>query len=128
MTDNERKKEMKKYLVLLVSALFITAMAGCKDDEPETATQEEVIASECEMIAECSPDIYALVGGTPEACATAAGGQIFADCTDFDDELAAECIDAAEAMECTDFDTALTGMMGGDPSGFPEACTTMCGE
>ncbi len=120
---------MKKVLIIMMSALLCGVIAGCDEesDEPASLTQEEVVAGECGKMLECNEAMVTGMGGL-DGCATTVNGIIFANCAAFDGEVAATCVDEAEAMECADFNAAVVAMSGGDPSGFPEACANMCGE
>ena len=115
---------MKHFIMMLLAGLFVVALTGCDDgdDSPPTATQEEVVAAQCDMIQECNEAVYSSI---PD-CPSTVEAQIFTDCENFDAEKAGECLDAATAMECDEFNAALIAMMGGDGSGFPAACENMC--
>jgi hypothetical protein len=98
-------------VVRLIWALFVV---GCAEDDPRDSVSAETFVSEypvvfCDLWAECNPDkLQDLYDGDLSICVEdledTQRDRLDRDGCSFDDSLAADCLDALEAIECVDWE------------------------
>ncbi|MBN2803392.1 MAG: hypothetical protein JXR91_09880 [Deltaproteobacteria bacterium] len=115
---------MKKMILGFITLLMVMAFAACSEDEPATATQDEVAQADCDKMDVCKNPLFDQLG---DNCVTMIKASLFNQCEAYDEELGASCIDDATAMDCDSFNAAVSLATSGDYSGFPKSCETICG-